>query len=115
MPETQHFILTRFGLRDPRAAYSRREWVRGIDALDPLRLAFRLELFRIVCFPSVVAQTCQDFDWVILVDPDLPSVFLRQLEDVIVSRHRTYIHTHEHDIRRTSWLRKYLAPESRLI
>ena len=35
-----------------------------------------MELFERYTLPSVVAQTCQDFVWIILIDGDSPQWFL---------------------------------------
>lgn len=65
----QHFILTRFNLnlwhKDKNDnEINRNEW-----------LAYRLNLFETYCLPSVVAQTEQNFKWIILVDKETPKEF----------------------------------------
>jgi hypothetical protein len=42
----------------------------------------RYELFTRFTVPSLRGQTCQDFTWLLLVDPRTPAHFKRQLEDV---------------------------------
>lgn len=59
-----HFILTRFNLtlwtRDKNgSSIDRNEWFRE-----------RLKLFETYCLPSVKAQTCRDFTWVLLCEKE---------------------------------------------
>lgn len=59
-----HFILTRFNLtlwtKDKNGdSIDRTEWLRE-----------RLHLFETYCLPSVKAQTCQDFTWVLLCEKE---------------------------------------------
>lgn len=60
-------LLTRFNCRF-RAAWTR----VAIDAawLDP-----RFDLFERYCLPSVLAQDCQDFTWIIFFDEETPEPF----------------------------------------
>jgi hypothetical protein len=61
-PSVHHVLLTRFNL------------ARGFDDrhLDAEWLERRLELFALICAPSVEAQTSQDFTWIVFVDPASP-------------------------------------------
>ena len=66
----RHYILTRFNLRlwphnKVGEETQTEEWLRR-----------RVELFERYTLPSVVAQTCQDFVWIILIDWDSPQWFL---------------------------------------
>lgn len=71
----QHFILTRFNLRlwqaDKRGRSIRREeeWLEE-----------RFRLFETFCLPSVRAQTCLEFDWVLLLDEDTPQPWRERME-----------------------------------
>jgi hypothetical protein len=42
-------------------------------------LEHRFALFERFCLPSVEAQTCADFDWIIFCNPDIPRAFLERL------------------------------------
>jgi Putative rhamnosyl transferase len=54
----KHYIITRFNIVVP-------EW--GITT-DLLWFRRRIRLFREICYPSVVRQTCQNFEWIVLFD-----------------------------------------------
>src|SRR5690242_1987923 len=55
-----HVLLTRFNVSFLGRPLPDRAW-----------LAHRFELFEHFCFPSVVAQSCQDFKWLLFFDPHL--------------------------------------------
>ena len=64
--EVQHFILTRFNLllwnKDKEGVSVRsREW-----------LDHRFDLFEKYCLPSIEAQSCKDFIWIVLFDSKTP-------------------------------------------
>ena len=66
----KHYLLTRFNLR---------LWPHnkvGEETRSEAWLRRRVELFERYTLPSVVAQTCQDFVWIILIDWDSPQWFL---------------------------------------
>lgn len=64
-PTVGHVILTRFNL----PSKGREQTVRSTAGW----LETRLEMFDRTCLPSVLAQTVQDFKWLIFFDPDSPS------------------------------------------
>ena len=62
-----HYLLTRFNLalwREDKAGKDicREEWLKR-----------RMRLFETYCLPSVIGQTCQEFQWILLVDEDTPA------------------------------------------
>lgn len=62
----QHFLITRFNLRQP-------EWTATKSrtrVLDDAWLQHRFELFERFCLPSVAAQSCRDFRWLVYFDTD---------------------------------------------
>jgi hypothetical protein len=59
-----HVLLTRFNLPT--------EGAEGIFRAREGWLEHRIKLFERYCLPSVRAQTCKDFDWIIYFDPDSP-------------------------------------------
>lgn len=74
-----HFLLTRFNV----------EWAASLPAdpsgklhLDPGWLAPRLQLFERVCLPSVVAQTCRDFRWLLFASEETPEPFRSQMSEL---------------------------------
>jgi hypothetical protein len=62
MNSFRHVILTRFNVRIEQSAQPSTEWLED-----------RFSLFERFCLPSVQAQTCGNFVWVIFCDPDIPS------------------------------------------
>jgi hypothetical protein len=110
----QHFVLTRFSYRDPypkagKIRSSGGDWIRGIDPLQPHRLDFRFTLFEMVCLPNVLAQTNSNFDWILIIDKNLPAAYRERLRTKVAGRARTYLHEFDpqEDIRRLDWLRPY--------
>ncbi|MGI6460291.1 MAG: glycosyltransferase [Candidatus Hydrogenedentales bacterium] len=67
MPDFEHFILTRFNVRE-----------RPNDTqlvTNPQWLNHRIILFEQFCFPSVKAQTCTNFRWLVFFDEATPDEF----------------------------------------
>jgi hypothetical protein len=67
-----HLILTRFNIKT--------DWSGG-RAPDSQWLAHRFNLFEQFCFPSVMAQTCQDFSWLVFFDIDTPDDFRAKIDE----------------------------------
>ena len=115
-----HFVLTRFSYR-PNTKGCRDEsgddWVALIDPLNPSRLDFRFALFECACLPNVMAQSNQDFDWVLIVDPDLPTKYRQRLETLIAKRKRTHLHEFRHGDKLSSleWLEIYITSDTDLV
>lgn len=62
----QHFLITRFNLRQP-------DWTTTKShsrVLDDAWLDHRFALFERFCLPSVAAQHCGDFRWLVYFDTD---------------------------------------------
>lgn len=60
-----HILLTRFNLPskgNESLVRAQENWLRN-----------RVALFERYCLPSVMAQTCQDFSWIIYFDPSSPA------------------------------------------
>ncbi len=71
----QHFILTRFNIllwqQDKEGGKVRTtKWLRH-----------RCELFEHYCLPSVKGQTCQDFEWIVLIDSNTPEQFMARIAE----------------------------------
>lgn len=111
----QHFLLTRFSYRPPtRDRTSGADWDTPCDPLDPRRLEYRFALFEAVCAPNVLAQSTQDFDWVLIIDPDLPGHWRERLDMLVSGRPRTHVHpiTAEDDLTGSRWLEEYMSPHT---
>ena len=86
---------------------------------DPLRrryVNYRLKLLETICLPSILAQSCRDFTWVILVDGDLDTVSRERLERVVRPgradariRLREYRPGDGRGMEKLGWLKPYLA------
>jgi hypothetical protein len=68
MDTFQHVILTRFNVK-----------VEQSDPPGPDWLEHRFRLFERFCLPSVEAQTCGNFVWVIFCDPDIPVAYRNRI------------------------------------
>ena len=71
----QHFILTRFNLllwnKDKEGNKVRsKEW-----------LEHRFTLFERYCLPSIKNQTCQEFEWIVLLDSTTPEKFKERIAE----------------------------------
>jgi hypothetical protein len=76
-PRFHHVILTRFNVRfveDPRIASI---------GLDPAWLTDRFALFERYCLPSVVAQSVQNFSWILFFDSATPPDFVEKIKELI--------------------------------
>lgn len=59
-----HTLITRFNLATPDREASFRNLPGWLEA--------RFDLFRRYCLPSIAAQSCQDFDWLVFFDENTP-------------------------------------------
>jgi Putative rhamnosyl transferase len=85
--EFTHIILTRYFTRFSYSASDINE------VLSPNRewLADRLQKFRTYCFPSVISQSVQNFNWLIYFDVHTPADYIEQVRSVIGSRENIQI------------------------
>lgn len=65
-----HLILTRFNVKSRQFNYR---------TPDVQWLAHRFGLFEQFCLPSVTAQTCQNFSWLVFFDVDTPDYFREKI------------------------------------
>lgn len=74
--EYQHFILTRFNLllwnKDKEG-----KKVRSVSWLE-----HRFSLFERYCLPSIITQTCQEFEWIVLFDSTTPKRYKNRIIDI---------------------------------
>jgi hypothetical protein len=74
-PNYKHFIITRFNVKQ-------NDW-NNPDTLLLLNenwLKERFELFDTFCLPSVQAQTCKNFNWLVYFDIDTPAIYKEVIE-----------------------------------
>ena len=73
-PHISHFLLTRFNLllwkKDKRG-----NAVRTVGWLE-----HRFALFERYCLPSVIGQSCRDFEWIVLFDSRTPERFRERIK-----------------------------------
>lgn len=116
-----HAVITRFSYRHATSAAGLDGVLVSVLKRDPLqaeRLAFRYALFELTCLPSLRGQTEQDFDWILIVDRDLPRAWRERLEALVGDRPRTHLHVYDpaEDLTGTDWLKPYAPPQaSRLL
>lgn len=110
-----HLLLTRFSYRQNPEDHDKQVadvFIRN-DPLNPDCLDFRFALFESACLPNVMAQTNQNFDWVLIIDPDLPLKYRQRLEKLVANRERTHLHEFQRDdLGRLEWLEKYIPSDS---
>jgi hypothetical protein len=108
-----HAVITRFSYRHvPNAAGVGcvPPWLLTDDPLDPARLKFRFAVFEFTCAASLLAQTSQDFDWILIIDPQLPEPYRQRLRLLLRNRPRTRVHEYDptQDLGCADWLRCYM-------
>jgi hypothetical protein len=75
----KHYLITRFNLRNPKWDVTK----MGESLLTEEWMEHRMWLFGNFCLPSVVAQTCKDFTWLIYFDVTTPGRFRREIAEMI--------------------------------
>lgn len=70
MDTFRHIILTRFNVKIEQSAPPDADW-----------LEHRFAQFERFCLPSVMAQTCRNFVWVIFCDPEIPALFRSRIQE----------------------------------
>ncbi|BCW79803.1 glycosyltransferase [Arthrobacter sp. NicSoilC5] len=68
MPDFEHFILTRFNIRQGAVPASE-SWLRH-----------RLHYFEALCLPSITGQTSQNFRWLVFLDGDREPWFQAEID-----------------------------------
>ncbi|MDO8861028.1 glycosyltransferase [Haliea sp. E1-2-M8] len=72
----EHFLITRFNLRNPSWTSSRSQH----PVLSEAWLQDRFQLFEQYCLPSVAAQTEAGFSWLVYFDTQTPEQWLPRIE-----------------------------------
>lgn len=74
-----HYLITRFNLRNPKWDVTKNnETLLTDDWMED-----RMWLFENFCFPSVTAQTCTNFTWLLFLDVTTKSVFKDRIEALV--------------------------------
>jgi hypothetical protein len=114
-PSTAHAVITRFSYRASSGSAGHaafQGWLVADDPLEARRLDFRFAVFEITCAASLLGQTRQDFDWILIVDRELPERYRSRLKLLLRDRPRTHLHEYQpgEDLGSARWLTPYLAP-----
>lgn len=75
----KHFLITRFNLRNP-------EWdvtKNNEKLLTDEWMEERMWFFENFCFPSVVSQSCQEFEWLLYFDSTTSDIFKHRIATLI--------------------------------
>lgn len=67
----QHFLMTRFNLATPGREKAIRNKAGWLD--------YRFDLFERFCLPSVVAQSCGKFKWIVYFDHEIPDKYRERI------------------------------------
>jgi hypothetical protein len=78
----KHVIITRYFTRQTKDPNEVRAWRQNSAAW----LENRLELFKKFCLPSVLAQSDQNFTWLLYFDEETPEAYLDQIRELIDGR-----------------------------
>ena len=89
-----HAILTRFNFPS--------QGVEGFVRARPNWLKERMQLFHRYCLPSVLAQTCRDFRWLIYFDTESPAWLRQRVEDDAAAGH--YVPVFRREVRQKELL-----------
>lgn len=113
--KVHHFLITRFCYRNYRAEKfkgfkDRSDWKPLFDPLSQENLNYRLLLFQALCLPSVLAQTTQNFTWILVVDKDLPEEYRNSLHGLVKRRRESYLWEYDCncDIKCLTWLSPWI-------
>ena len=104
-----HFIITKFCLRGGRwMDHVDGPWFSAVNPLKASNVNLRLKLLETICLPGLLAQTNQNFTWVLLVDADLDRRAKRRLRELAGSLGRVWLHEYRADapvrLERLGWL-----------
>jgi hypothetical protein len=94
----RHALITRFNVRYRETAYKQLSANRG---LNPAWLAERFDLFEKYCLPSVLAQTCKGFIWLIYFDSETPPEFVSRARRAVLGAeyiHLVFCEIYDHDL-----------------
>ena len=109
----RHFLITRFSYRgrDAFKEIAGPTFYRDRDPLEPERLDRRFKLLEITCLPSILAQSEQNFAWIILVDRALPAKYFDRLQSLTETKKDRFIHAFDPrlSLARLEWLAPYLG------
>lgn len=74
-----HYLITRFNLRNPKWDVTK----NNESLLTDEWMEDRMWLFENFCFPSVTAQTNQNFEWLLFFDITTNEIFRNRIENLV--------------------------------
>ena len=108
----KHLIITRFCIRfmDRASSVAGKSRSMVIDPLEESNVQFRHFILRTVTYESILNQTSTNFDWIILVEPDLKADVLDDLKNMTGSYPNMHVHelSETDDLGRHDWLEEYI-------
>ncbi|MEP6794894.1 MAG: glycosyltransferase [Saprospiraceae bacterium] len=105
MVKFTHYLVTRFNV--PVENWDKDK--AGRPTLDEPWMTHRLWLFRKYCVPTIIAQTCQNFQWVIYCDINTSFIKKTQIEESVRMIPGTVIRMVAHQGEMMSDLRKLIS------
>ena len=109
----QSIIVTQFCCRNYGTESKTIKQFRQFDALTKDNLKLRIIFLDLFCSSSIQNQHNQDFDWVILIDEDLPNTFFMKVQEIVKTRDRNFVIKKSTDLEldRLSWLKNIIRPD----
>jgi hypothetical protein len=84
------YFITRFSICDPdfkgfrlSSHYDREEYEKRLFA--PARLEHKFDTFETITVPSVLGQTCPDWEWLIYTSDRLPPQYMNRLREAVAA------------------------------
>lgn len=106
----EHFIITRFCCRKFEHNNDSKLSVYE-NALDADRIETRLMLLEMISMPSLLAQTYQNFKWIIVIDHALDQKYVDKLETLTSARSPVFLHriAENEELTDLDWLEDYFT------
>ena len=100
-----HFIVTRFCCRGIVGTR------KITDPLNSKYLELRFKLFEITCLPSIVAQTDQNFGWILIIDKDLRADFRDRISKLVEDKKRVYLYEYDplENLQSLDWIEPFIV------
>jgi len=89
--DVKHYIITRFSVQMGPGFQKNSQ-----NLFESDRLETRFLIFETFCLPSVIGQTSKNFNWLILIDRDLPTLYLGRLQNLLNDYENIHLVTYDH-------------------
>lgn len=108
----KHIIITHFCFRG-KNAFKHLRWPGQAFYIDPLtkkNLEHRFKLFEMLCLPSIVNQSKQNFAWVIVIDKKLSNQNKQRLKKLIDKKEKSFLIEYDDTLRldKLDWLKPFI-------